>query len=187
MGASTPEGRLAIRRQMQQQMLEERRAIERQVAEEDERGRQAIGRLKTMHPRPETARKDLLETHEHAMRQWGTGKGVVGPTGSEGWFPWFNRPHDATYELDQQFGYHHDMQATDAFKQYQDGTSDNRGRGPGGNANDQDTRRVDYNAANRNSAIQGMWILRKTGDLDKALRATQQTFKNFGFDVKPRY
>src|SRR5262245_5795110 len=64
--------------------------------------------------KPEDVTKAFNETHDHAIRQWQAGKGVVGPTGSEDWLSPLNNPHTTGYEGNQNFAYQHDLQATDA-------------------------------------------------------------------------
>jgi hypothetical protein len=112
----------------------------------------------------------MAETAAHACRQWATGLGVVGPTGAEDGFPYarYNNPEAAHYALNQQFGFHHDMQATDA--QLQVGT-------------EPDT----YAAANMASAIDGFTTLNRTGDIAQALQAAQAAWAAQGFEVQARY
>ena len=121
---------------------------------------------------PKELEAALKETHAHAIEQWQARKGVVGPTGSEDnpFFSWFNRPTSSSYEANQLFAYHHDMQATDAELQ--------------ANAMWQKRR---YAEANSDSAMAGMLVLKATGDVDAALRTTRNMFKVQGFSVRTKY
>ena len=114
--------------------------------------------------------KAFQETHDHAINQWQAGDGVVGPSGSEGWFPGFNDPDKTSYESNQNFAYQHDMQATDAELQ----------------ALTPEQKKA-YKWANIKSAAEGMWVLKRTGDLNKALAKTQQVFGDAGFKVGTNY
>ena len=174
-------------RRIRQQWLEEHRALERQVAEEDaaneRRATQTLGRLIADHNRPQD-REDLRETRDHALRQWGNRQGVVGPSGQESsnaLFRMFNNPGSEAFELNQRWAFQHDMQATDAYRQATQGPLDSTHR------NARRFREDAYDFANKKSAIQGMWVLRKTGDMDAALRETQRIFREHGFDVRQRY
>jgi hypothetical protein len=162
------------------------RLREEAIRAREKKKAQAIGRLIAEHPRPNTDREDLKATHDHAENQWKKGSGAVGPSGSEGWFGYFNNPYRDSFELHQKFGYHHDMQATDAARQAEVGplAADPFGRHP---EILREFRRSHYAQANRKSAIKGMWILKRTGDLDKALRETQKIFESYDFKVKQRY
>ena len=142
-------------------------------------------RLCTMHKNPNTAptpganygthtpaelADGLNAQSAYACKQWQAGQGVVGPSGSEGnWFygP-FNSTTNSNYERNQAFGYQHDLQATDASQQ----TSQT------GNS---------YSTANISSATQGMMVLKATGDLNKALKKTQEVFDSYGFKVQKVY
>jgi hypothetical protein len=107
----------------------------------------------------------------YACEHWQAGGGVVGPNGSEGNWPYsgYNNPTDPNYEQYQGFAYQHDLQATDADLQH---TSQNEGK---------------YNRANMLSAVEGMWVLRRTGDVNQALRKTQDVFGSYGFTVRQSY
>ena len=112
------------------------------------------------------------ETHAHSLSQWQAGQGVVGPTGSESnWlYSGFNSPLNSGYEGYQNFAYQHDMQATDADLQH---------RTP--------EEQKEYDKANRNSALAGMYVVQTTGDVNKALAKTQEVFRNHGFIVRQSY
>lgn len=174
------------RRLIQQRWLEERRALEAQVAAEDaaaeKKATQALGRLIADHKPPE--REDMRKTHDNAMKQWAARRGAVGPMGEEdsnALLRYFNNPKADNFELDQRWAYQHDMQATDAEDQALNGPLDSTHK------NARYWRKSAYDFANKKSAIQGMIVLRRTGDMDKALAETQRIFKEHGFDVKRRY
>jgi hypothetical protein len=145
------------------------------------------GRLITQHPGPNTEftpgadytgqssdamKKALGETHAHSIRQWQAGKGVVGPTGIEdnSLYGQFNNPESPSYELNQQFGYQHDMQATDAELQ---------ARTP--------EQKEAYASANKWSAAKGFVVLTQTGDLKQAMKRTREIFQDYGFRVRESY
>jgi hypothetical protein len=112
--------------------------------------------------------KALGETHNHAISQWQAGQGVVGPTGSEGnsFFGGLNSPHNSAYEANQNFGYQHDMQATEAELQAQ--TPEEK---------------RNYKVANAVSATYGFFVLKVTGSNRLALKTTKAIFGNYGFPV----
>lgn len=117
-------------------------------------------------------KKSFGETHDHSISQWQAGKGVVGPTGQEGswFFSGFNTPSNSAYEANQNFGYQHDMQATDADLQ----------------AKTPEERKA-YDKANYESAKSGFWVLKTSGDLKKSLKRTQEIFREHGFIVRESY
>lgn len=119
---------------------------------------------------PEKVAKSFNDTHDHAISQWQAGKGAVGPTGKEGYFPAFNDPTHDAYQRSQEFAYQHDMQATDA--ELQAHTPEQKKK---------------YADANWESAKQGMWVLVKGGTLKESLAKTQQIFKDAGFPVRQNY
>jgi hypothetical protein len=116
--------------------------------------------------------KAFNESHAHAASQWQAGGGAVGPTGGENvWYlRGFNRPTNSGYEANQNFAYQHDMQATDADLQAK--TPEEREK---------------YEKANKKSAVKGMWVLKRTGDLHKAMAKTQRVFRDHGFIVRQNY
>ncbi len=94
-------------------------------------------------------KKALGETHAHSISQWQADSGVVGPTGQEDtWkFSWANRPANTSgFEENQNFGYQHDMQATDAELQ----------------AKTPEQKKA-YAEANYESAKKGFWVLKTQG------------------------
>ncbi len=116
-------------------------------------------------------KKALGETHAHSISQWQAGSGVVGPTGEEdSWkFSWANKPHTDGYTENQNFGYQHDMQATDAELQ----------------AKTPEQKKA-YADANYESAKKGFWVLKTQGP-DQAMKRTQEIFKEHGFTVREHY
>jgi hypothetical protein len=112
----------------------------------------------------------LAATAAHACRQWAAGQGVVGPMGQEDRFPFggYNDPSNENYALRQQFGFHHDMQATDAELQH--------GTEPG-----------TFDGANAASALRGFTTLNRTGDIHQALEAARAEWAVHGFEVYTRY
>lgn len=134
---------------------------------------------------PEQLANDLNGQADYACNQWQAGKGVVGPQGSEGdrLYRGYNNPSDANYGRYQAFGYQHDLQATDAAAQVPN---------PGPNASwaqwaAAKKRQAEYSAANASSATQGMIVLERTGDLNKALQKTREVFQSYGFQVRQGY
>ena len=112
-------------------------------------------------------RDALLYQDGHARAQWATGRGVVGPTGSEQDSPFarYNDPADPNFALYQQFGYHHDQQSADA--QLQAGWA--------------------YDLTNKTSALRGFDVLIATRDVDRALDAARREWGSSGFVVRERY
>ncbi|AKT42940.1 hypothetical protein [Chondromyces crocatus] len=182
LAAKTEAQKTAAEGYVQLAELEKQRSAEAQVAANGTKGR-----LITEHKGPNTdptpgadykgkspddLKKAFGETHAHSIRQWEAGQGVVGPTGSEGnWFyGGFNKPSNSAYELNQKFGYQHDMQATDAELQ----------------AKTPEEKKA-YASANRDSAIEGFWVLKRTGDLNKAMKRTKEIFDKAGFPVRESY
>jgi hypothetical protein len=109
----------------------------------------------------------LRKQHEYARRQWATGGGVVGPTGSEQNIPFsrYNNPANQHFALYQQFGYHHDLQSADA--QLQVGSN--------------------YDQANKASALRGFDVLIASSDVIWALQTAQSVWGSSGFVVRSRY
>jgi hypothetical protein len=135
---------------------------------------------------PEELAKDLNAQADYACNQWKAGQGVVGPVGSESGalYSGYNNPQAANYERYQAFGYQHDLQATDAAAQVPPNT------GPDASWSEWAAvkkRQAAYKAANASSATQGMYVLETTGDLDKALKKTQEVFRSYGFEVRQSY
>jgi hypothetical protein len=116
---------------------------------------------------PPDVRDALLSQDGHARTQWATGRGVVGPTGSEQDSPFarYNDPADPNFALYQQFGYHHDQQSADA--QLQAGWA--------------------YDLTNKTSALSGFDVLIATRDVDRALDAARREWGSSGFVVRGRY
>jgi hypothetical protein len=112
-------------------------------------------------------RNALLYQDGYARWQWATGRGVVGPTGSEQNFPFsrYNNPANQHFALYQQFGYHHDMQSADA--QLQVGWS--------------------YKNGNKASALRGFEVLDATSDVTRALEMARREWGFAGFVVRSRY
>jgi hypothetical protein len=112
-------------------------------------------------------RNALLYQDGYARWQWATGRGVVGPTGSEQDFPFsmYNNPAGLHFALYQQFGYHHDLQAADAGLQV------------GWN----------YDQTNKASALRGFDVLIATRDVARALDAARREWGSSGFVVRGRY
>jgi hypothetical protein len=116
---------------------------------------------------PQEVTEKLQYQDGYARYQWATGQGVVGPVGQEkeGIYAGYNNPADPNFAKYQQFGYHHDMQATDA--QLQSGFA--------------------YNVTLATSALRGMDVLQATGDVDRGLDAARREWRSSGFDVRTRY
>jgi len=135
---------------------------------------------------PEELANDLNTQADYACNQWQAGRGVVGPQGSENNRPYrgYNNPTDANYERYQAFGYQHDLQATDAAAQVPPPTGPNASWTEWA---EYQRRRAAYATANASSATQGMIVLERTGDLNQALRTTQEVFRGYGFEVRQTY
>ncbi len=116
----------------------------------------------------EDLKKALGETQAHSMSQWQADQGVVGPTGSEGnaFFGHLNSPDNQSYEANQNFGYQHDMQATEAELQAETPKE-----------------KLDYKVANAVSATYGFFVLKVTGSNRLALKTTKWIWGNYGFPV----
>lgn len=112
-------------------------------------------------------RDALLYQGAYARWQWATGRGVVGPMGSEQDFLFsrYNNPADPSFALYQQFGYHHDMQAADA--QLQVGSN--------------------YDQTNMATALTGFSALRALRDINRALDAARREWGMSSFVVRRRY
>jgi hypothetical protein len=135
---------------------------------------------------PAELANDLNAQSAYACNQWQAGQGVVGPVGSEGGalYSSYNNPSGANYERYQAFGYQHDLQATDAAAQVPPNTGPNASWSEWAAVK---KRQAAYKAANASSATQGMYVLETTGDLNQALRKTQEVFRSYGFEVRQSY
>jgi hypothetical protein len=107
------------------------------------------------------------EQAAYAQSQWGQGRGIVGPRGSEEntAFAPFNDPTVPGYSLAQSFAFQHDMQTIDADAQ-------------GG---------ISHGVATAVSAAIGMAVTAFTGDPDLGAAASQSVFGAFGFSVQASY
>lgn len=135
---------------------------------------------------PDQLADKLNQQADYACKQWQAGRGVVGPVGSEQNLPYrlFNNPQSAGFDANQAFAYQHDLQATDAAAQVQ------RNLGPDASKLDHvaaAAREHAYTAANMDSATEGMFVLKTTGDVRQALTRTQEVFRQYGFEVRQSY
>jgi len=135
---------------------------------------------------PDQLADQLNQQADYACKQWQAGGGVVGPVGSEQNLPYslFNNPQKPTFSTNQAFAYQHDLQAADAAAQAQ------RNLGPDASKLERfaaTLREYRYNVANAHSAAEGMFVLRWTGNVRRALTVTQEVFREYHFEVRQSY